>query len=244
MRLLVTRPEPDASALAEQLATLGHEAVIAPLMDVAFHDVEINLDGVRAVLFTSANGVRAFACRNTPQPGTKVLAVGQATAQAARAQGWEDVTAADGNVVSLTALATRTLDLPSASTQGTAKSDGRLLHVSGQVAAGDLAGELREHGYDVERRIMYAAQPAETLPEMARLALQEGTLDGVLLMSPRTAGLYTDLVKKAGLRRQASKVPAYCLSASVARMVFSQLRPPVHVAAKPDIGHLLALLSA
>ena len=32
MRILVTRPEPDASRMAKQLQTLGHETTIEPLM--------------------------------------------------------------------------------------------------------------------------------------------------------------------------------------------------------------------
>ena len=32
MRLLVTRPEPDATRQAEKLAARGHEAVLAPLL--------------------------------------------------------------------------------------------------------------------------------------------------------------------------------------------------------------------
>ena len=34
MRILVTRPEPDAQAQAETLAARGHEAVLAPLLIV------------------------------------------------------------------------------------------------------------------------------------------------------------------------------------------------------------------
>ncbi|MCG8401015.1 MAG: uroporphyrinogen-III synthase, partial [Firmicutes bacterium] len=34
MRLLVTRPEPDAEALAERLRALGHEVLVAPMLPV------------------------------------------------------------------------------------------------------------------------------------------------------------------------------------------------------------------
>ena len=36
MRLLVTRPEPDASLEAEELAARGHEPVLAPLLAIEF----------------------------------------------------------------------------------------------------------------------------------------------------------------------------------------------------------------
>lgn len=234
MRLLVTRPEPDASALAEQLIALGHEPVIAPLMQVRFHDTLLDLGGLTAVLFTSANGVRAFAHQHEPPPGTIALAVGDATARTARDHGWQDVRTAYGDVTSLAMLATQTLK----------RGEGRIVHVCGEQAVGDLSGALAAEGYRVERRVMYVACAARELPDNARIALTGGSLDGVLLLSPRTAKLFGTLVTEAGLRTQASRLVAFCLSDAVATAAFVGFGARVKVAAKPDIGHLLALLSA
>ena len=62
MRLLLTRPEEDAAPLADELSALGHSVVLAPMMRVRFVDGMVpDLDGVQAVLLTSANGARALA---------------------------------------------------------------------------------------------------------------------------------------------------------------------------------------
>ncbi|HEY7610485.1 MAG TPA: uroporphyrinogen-III synthase, partial [Alphaproteobacteria bacterium] len=64
MRILLTRPEPDAQRFAAQLAEHGIEAVVAPLMTIETADAPLPpLEGVQALVFTSANGVRAYAAR-------------------------------------------------------------------------------------------------------------------------------------------------------------------------------------
>jgi uroporphyrinogen-III synthase len=62
MRLLVTRPEPDASREAEALGLRGHEAVLAPLLTVEFcGGVPLQLDGAQGLIVTSRNALRALA---------------------------------------------------------------------------------------------------------------------------------------------------------------------------------------
>ncbi len=62
MRLLVTRPEPDASREADKLAARGHEAVLAPLLVIEFvADVALPLEGAQALIVTSRNAL-ARAC--------------------------------------------------------------------------------------------------------------------------------------------------------------------------------------
>lgn len=68
--MLVTRPRPDAEQFAQALAGLGHEVEIEPLFEVVERpETAIDLEGIQAVLFTSANGVRAFcsALRGEPR---------------------------------------------------------------------------------------------------------------------------------------------------------------------------------
>lgn len=65
MRVLVTRPSEDAGLLGERLAALGVEASAAPLLSIEnIAGDALDLDGVQAVLFTSANGVRAYGARS------------------------------------------------------------------------------------------------------------------------------------------------------------------------------------
>lgn len=231
MRVLITRPEEDAAELVAELAARGIEAVVAPLLSIDFVDeAPLDLDGVQALLLTSANGVRAFA-RNTAERGFKVLAVGDATARAAEAAGFQDVTSAAGDVDDLAALAAKRLD-PGA---------GALLHPAGSKVAGDLAGMLERAGFSYRRCVLYAARTATELPEAARAELATGECAGVLIYSPRTGVTFKRLVEEAGLAAALASVRAYCLSANVAAAVAGLPWAGIETAARPEQSALLAL---
>jgi len=233
MRLLITRPEPDASALAGQLVALGHQVLKAPLMVVEPRDFDFDPAGVRAVLFTSANGVRAFARAVGMPPDLPAFVVGAASGDAAKVSGWRQVEVAGGDVRQLADLASDML-----SPEG-----GRLVHVSGKAATGDLAGDLSSRGYDVVRVVGYEAREVDALPGPVEDALQAGEVDGILLFSPRTARLFAKRVLTAGLQEAVSGVVAYCLSPAVAEALKSQISVDCKVATQPETPHLIALLS-
>jgi uroporphyrinogen-III synthase len=232
MQVLVTRPRPDADETARRLAAAGHEPVIAPLLDVVFEpDAVLDLDGVQGFLVTSANGARALGAA-TARRDLSVHAVGDASAAAARAQGFEEVTAAGGDVGTLAAQVTG-ICTPGA---------GPLVHVAGTVTAGDLAGELAGSGFDVRRAVLYRADAAETLPDTAVAALRDGSLGAVLLFSPRTAAAFAQLVRTAGVSEGCAGATACCLSRAVANAVRELPFREVRVAAHPDQDSLLACL--
>ena len=159
LRVLVTRPREDAESLIAALAIRAIEALVEPLMEIHWQALEaLNLAGVQAVLCTSANGVRALA-RASGERRAPLLAVGDATAARARAEGFDRVESAGGDVRDLARLATARLR----------PENGPLLHVAGNVVAGDLAGLLCARGFAVERRVLYEARAAAALSTAAAM---------------------------------------------------------------------------
>ncbi len=228
-RVLVTRPEQDAAATAARLSDLGHVVIITPLMEIRFMaGPALDLTGIQALLVTSANGARALAARqagsNIPLP---VLAVGDATARAARDLGFADVESAGGDVDDLARLAVERLR----------PGDGALLHVAGSKVAGDLAGMLAKVGYTYRRSVLYDARPVAVLPQAAQTAIVDGAA-AVLLYSPRTAALFRDLLLAAGLDGFVENLTAFCLSANVAARAGSGWRRVV-VAVRPTEPSLM-----
>src|SRR3569833_2072762 len=150
-RIWITRAQPGADATAERVRALGHEAIVAPLLaGRSLEDVQVDLAGVSARAFTSANGVRAFAdiCG---ERSLRVFAVGAATAQAARAAGFRLVLSADGDVDALAeGIALRRPELR-----------GSVLHPGAAEPAGDLAGALVKHGVSARRLILYESAPVQ-----------------------------------------------------------------------------------
>ena len=91
MQALLTRPREESQSLAAALALRDVGAVIEPMMVVHYCvDAALDLAAVQAILCTSANGVRALA-RVTGERRLPLLAVGEATASRARAEGFTAV---------------------------------------------------------------------------------------------------------------------------------------------------------
>ena len=202
LRALVTRPREDAESLAAALATRGVEALVEPLMDIHYRAPEaLNLCGVQAVLCTSSNGVRALA-RTSGERGVLLLTVGDATGARARAEGFDRVESAGGEVGDLARLAAARLR----------PQDGPLLHIAGNVAAGDLVGLLRAQGFAVERRVLYEARAAATLSLAAVDSLRADTIAFALFFSPRTAAIFARLAAVAGVDECCAKITAVSIS--------------------------------
>lgn len=195
MRVLVTRPEPAATATAARLARLGHEAIVAPLLTVRALEWEWPEMPVEALAVTSANafaGLRAL-------PELPLFAVGDATAAAARRHGVRDVRAPGGDVAALWAAVR-------------AAGFARALHLAGRErTAAAVPG-----GLTVEVRAVYAADLAEALPDDMAAALRAAAVDWTLLYSARTAGGFARLVDAAGIARAALSIAAISSAALAA----------------------------
>lgn len=230
MRVLITRPIEDAEDLARALHERGHQTIVEPLLRIAFASgPPLALDGVQAILLTSANGARALALR-TPERSTPVLAVGPATADAARGAGFTDVRTSDGDgVAGLAAFAARTLS-PSA---------GSLLHVAGKVVAGDLGAALAQYQFKVHRQILYEAHPADSLSGALTAELAAGLIDAATFFSPRTAALFAELAAEENLGPACRSVAAHCLSDAVANALASLHFREIRVAERPTAEALL-----
>lgn len=232
MRLLVTRPAEDAAALAERLRGMGIEPVMAPLFTIEhLSGAAPDLSGVQAILFTSANGVRAFA-RASIERAQPVFAVGGASAEAARKAGFVRVESAGGDVDDLARLITTRLD----------PGGGALYQASGRDVAGDLAGALEGAGFTLRREVLYRAEAAARLPPEAAQALSVRTLDGVLLFSPRTGAVFVRLALAAGHEAALAGMYAYCLSRAVENEIAGVRWRGVRVADEPEMQSLLDLL--
>ncbi len=236
MRVLVTRPEPDASREAEELAARGHEAVLAPLLNIEFaRDVPVDLAGAQALIVTSRNALRALASRRELEDARKLplFAVGEATSRTARELGFTEVITGPGRAADLVELVAGRLN----------PKRGTLVHLAGETLAYDLKPALAARGFTLRQPVLYRAVPAQALPPRALSLLAAGKLDGAILLSPRTARTFASLIERHGRVRQESGPVCYCLSQAVAEAV-APLGFEVRVAAGPREEDVLALLDS
>lgn len=217
MRLLVLRPEPGAGATAERIAALGHEAIVAPLFEVAplawaapdpaDHD---------ALILTSANAVRHAGASLTTLAGLPVYAVGSATAAAASEAG-------------LSVRAVGMSEGMETIRRAIAEGVRRPLHLAG---ADHRA--IAHDGCELRRIIVYRSDPVASLPDAAQQALTDGAT--ALLHSPRAAALFASFLTDDHPR---ASIPIAAISAATAQAAGDGWRS-TSLAALPTDDALLA----
>jgi uroporphyrinogen-III synthase len=235
MRLLITRPEPDALKLAGVLEELGHEATVEPLLRVSFDGTDpIELDGAQALIATSRNALRVLKSGPALAEARQLplFAVGRATAAEGRALGFATVVTGAGTAPELVGHIVSALD-PAA---------GLVVHLAGDTLAFDLKSELEAHGFRVLQPVVYRMLPAQALSDDTIEQLGMGEIEGVMLMSPRTAAVYVALVTKHGLAATIRPLPHFCLSRAVARRLQPLGSVRVEIAEAPRLEELLALI--
>ena len=208
---------------------MGLRAVPAPA--IAIHPLPARLPPparVAALLLTSAQAVAPIPPAFHAVP---VLAVGDATAARARDAGFAAVTSASGDAADLAALVRAALPPPAT-----------LLLATGRGLGQPLAAALRQAGYRVARRSVYARTEPRRLPPAALAALRAGEVAVALFFSADTAAHFAALLARAGAERLVRNTDAVAISEAAA----VALRPlpwrRIRVAERPNQDAMLALL--
>ncbi|MCE3288711.1 MAG: uroporphyrinogen synthase [Caulobacter sp.] len=217
----ITRAEPGASATARRVEAMGWRPLVAPLLEARPLEAVLDLTGIAALAFTSAQGVRAFAALSDAR--LPAFTVGDATAEAARAAGFAQVQSADGDVAALANLIARA-------------NPGPILHAGALHPAGDLVGDLTARGLPARAVALYdtvavAVDPAPALARLPRIA-------AVLVHSPKAAALLADLLTT----HPTPNLRLLTLSEAVAAPLRAVENATIAVAPFPNEASLLNLL--
>ncbi len=178
--VLITRPG-FADTTSARVAARGFDPIVAPFLTIAAKTVAMPRRA-QAVLVTSSNALASL-----PPGGVRLFAVGDATAERARAHGFADVLSASGDAAALAALVAREAD----------PASGPLVLASGAGQGAALASNLRRRGFRVARRVCYTARPVSHFPDAAALALQSGRLRAAMFLSAETADAFVRLLPPA-----------------------------------------------
>lgn len=228
--VLITRPEPGAADTAARVAAMGLTPIVAPMLAIKPTPVRLPPpERIAAVLMASGNAAAPLPAAFHACP---VLTVGAATARRARLAGFTDVQAADGDAIALAALVRTRLQ----------PSGGTLLLAAGLGQSLALAAALRQSGFKVARRVVYAAMPADDLPDPARDALRGDRLRAVLFFSAETARQFMRLVRRAGLLDRLRGREAITIGAPAAVALEGAGWSRIRVAGEPNQQEMLALL--
>lgn len=153
------------------------EIILSPLLKIELLPFEAPVTPYHGLIFTSDNGVRAFAQVRSPQR-IPAYCVGDRTADAARAAGLEAFSA-KGSADDLVTMINAT-DVA-----------GPMLHIRGEHTRGDIAKRISAQ---VDEVVCYRQTPLP-LTDETRTALQ-GNREVILpVFSPRTAQIFFEQVK-------------------------------------------------
>lgn len=232
-RVLVTRPEPAASATARRLEAAGFSPIILSLSQTRplLVDAAAFPDHMNAVAVTSANAVRhAPAELIAALSARRCFAVGKKTAKAAQDAGFRLVTEGPGDAVGLAAMIAAELPL-----------NARIAYLTGRVRLPDFEQRLAEAGYRPHIVETYDTcfidQSAETLSALPK----DGPVDAVLLYSAKAAEAFSSLAKHDS---RLSSARCLCLSGRVADALQGAQSDRIFVADEPSEEALMALLAA
>ena len=186
MRLLVTRPEPDAGETAARLRAMGHAVMLQPMLRVVFSDPPEGLPDPAALIATSRNGVRALAAWPIAAAwrGKPLLVTGEGSAQTSAEAGFTDVRSGGADAAALANRILRDLE----------KGDGPVVYAAGRDRTGALAGGLTAAGFDLRVVEAYRAEAVAELDPGVAEALRAGRIGCVLFFSRRTAEAFVAAV--------------------------------------------------
>ena len=148
MHILLTRPLEDCGNLLIKFKDLGHAVSHLPVIKIKKLEYkEPNFNDYSAIIFTSSNSIKNLTI-DSMNKTVKCFCVGSVTEKFARSLGFQNVTAADGNVRALKELIL----------QNHYKKDGKILYISGEFISSNLDKELTNEGYDISRIINYTVE--------------------------------------------------------------------------------------
>jgi uroporphyrinogen-III synthase len=217
-RVWVTRTLPEADATAARLRNLGFEAVVAPVLEArVLAEARFDLAGVDALAFTSSHAVRAFAALSAARD-LPAFAVGDRTAEAARAAGFGKVRSAAGDAAALAETIA-------------AMGVRRVLHPRAAVPAADLDALLAARGVTARGLAVYETAPSDLGAAPPDVAV-------VLVHSPKGAARVAGLVDSL----RAGALTALCISRAAAAPLERHGFAEVRSAPFPNEASLLDLL--
>ena len=235
MRVLVIRPAVSAESTAARLSAMGHDPIRLPLFEPQ-HDVAAVRQALSppfsALAITSAEAVRALTEVDLSAVcHIAVYAVGAVTAKAARAAGFQNVTAGPGTgdqLADIIATHWRQTEAP-------------LLYCAGNPRSPEFEAKMTVH--DVPFRTIEVYRMLPRMWNSADKALLDPTPDAVLLYSREAAKSFfaQDIIQDSIARVAAMKI--FCMSPKVAAAVPAQFQGNVAVAARPSEDALMSLLS-
>lgn len=194
-----------------------------PLFQTLPTEVQIPSE-TQAIVLTSAAALPAIKGTDLP-----VYCVGEQTAKVAAAYGLNVALVGDNDASSLA-------DLIISKRKFTT-----LFHPHGQYSQSQWYAKLEDVGFIVNRQQAYSSVDMQDFPEETLQALSNGNIKRVVLLSPRSAKLFIELLTKNDLEYLLNSLSFYVISQAVADVF--PVSKHVQIASKPSLYATIELLA-
>ncbi len=221
VHVLITRAQPEASALAHILESCGHTAVLAPL--AALQTVAAAWPPILpdALIFTSGNAPLHICDDRLRQ--LPVFAIGPHTYKVAHDCGFmQPMPHARGDYAQLLQAIS---DAPYKN----------FWHIGGRDVRHDITADVAARGKLCRSIMVYEMVSTKALPALAQSALNARALDMALIFSPRSAERALNLLSSAR-----TWLPAWVMSDAIAAPLRAGGWNQIHISSAPDKRTLLA----
>lgn len=195
MKILITRPIDEATALAKEITDLGHHPVIAPLLEIElFQSIDFKDFGkYEAIIISSKNTLKAI---SNADKKLKLFIVGEQSTEFAKSLGFINTTYAGSNITELK----KYID-----------PCNNLLYLSGI----DISDDLSSLGNKITRLEVYQAKAIKSASNDFLSFIKLNHLKLCVFFSKRTAQIFLNLIKKYKLESYCDKMISLSLSDAI-----------------------------
>ena len=231
--ILITRPLIHAQRYAAELAELGYDSVVEPMLVFESLDFEVpDLTRYQGLLFTSSHGLKVFV-EATDVRDVPAFCVGARTAQTARESGFSDVHEGDGDAGKLAA------DIAAKCAADIARP---FLHVRGARVTKPLHVLLAARGFQVDLLLAYKAVQVDHMCAGTLETLRAGEIDAALFFSARTAQAFAGIVAENKLEAALAGIKILSISDSVLECLKDYNWAGTYVARTPNKAGMTQLI--
>jgi len=235
--VIITRPEPAASATAEKLRKSGFDVIVSPVLEIVDTGAAQPPGNFAGLIITSANALDIAQRREGIEKllDLPVFVVGDATAQKARVLGFKNVISASGDAEKLAVVI---LDHFASS----ALAGINLLYACGADITPGLVATLKKNGLKVTSWVLYQAVLVKQLTKETSNILQAGQTASVVLYSARTARQFGKLASSFISEYALDNITFYAISEKVKAALPDAWQARCFCAPHPDENSLFTLI--
>lgn len=230
--VVILRPVDECAEISDEIKIRGFDPFAEPIITIEYIDADYpDFDENTPLIFTSANGVRAFAQKYVDRT-QQIYTVGRNTADEARLCGFTKVESANGNAADMVNLFTKPL-----------KISGKCpLYVRGEAVSSDLKSIFAKKYLNISEIIVYRSNLADNLSINLLKSLDSEKITAIMFFSVRGSRNFVQLIEQYGRVRTLKTIKALCISDAVVNCLSALPFQEVVVADQPDRYGMIKLL--